>query len=46
MEVEESAQLRNYLSRSYPLETRVRGYESLRVQICVCTSVRSFYFHN
>ena len=46
MEVEESAQLKNYLPKSYPLETRVRGYESLRVQICVCTSVRSFYFHN
>ena len=46
MEVEEGAQLRNYLSRLYPLETRVRGYESLREQICVCTSVRSFYFHN
>ena len=46
MEVEESAQLRNYLPKSYPLETRVRGYESLGVQICVYTSVRSFYFHN
>ena len=46
MEVENSAQLRNYLPKSYPLETRVRGYESHRVQICVYTSVRSFYFHN